>query len=51
MDLARKYGYNEVVDYITNYKPLARGLLHLKVIEVYNLILFMLAKCMLSCQS
>ena len=25
VDLARKEGHNEVADYITNYKPLARG--------------------------
>ena len=31
VDLARKEGYNEVADYITDYKPLARGELHMIV--------------------
>ena len=31
MDLARERRYNEVADYITNYKPLARGELHMIV--------------------
>ena len=29
VDLAREKGHNEVADYITNYKPLARGELHM----------------------
>ena len=28
VDLARQYKHSEVADYITNYKPLARGGLH-----------------------
>ena len=29
VDLARERKHNEVADYITNYKPLARGGLHM----------------------
>ena len=29
MDLAREEEHNELADYITNYKPLARGELHM----------------------
>ena len=29
VDLAREKNYNEVADYITNYKPLAIGELHM----------------------
>ena len=31
VDLAREGKHNEVADYITNYKPLARGELHMIV--------------------
>ena len=31
VDLARERNHNEVADYITNYKPLARGELHMIV--------------------
>ena len=31
VDLARERKHNEVADYITNYKPLARGELHMIV--------------------
>ena len=31
VDLAREEKHNEVADYITNYKPLARGELHMIV--------------------
>ena len=34
MDLARKRGHNEVADYITNYKPLARGELHMIAVKI-----------------
>ena len=33
VDLAREEGYNEVADYITNYKPLARGELHMTLVS------------------
>ena len=29
VDVARERNYKELVDYITNYKPLARGELHM----------------------
>ena len=39
VDLARERNYNEVVDYITNYKPLARGeLIHMIAVHVKILI-------------
>ena len=31
VDLAREEGHNKVADHITNYKPLARGELHMMV--------------------
>ena len=34
MDLARERGHNKVADYITNYKPLARGEFHMIVMDI-----------------
>ena len=36
VDLARQYKHYEVADFVTNYKPLARGELRMMSVGIHN---------------